>query len=111
MQLTQSESVNALIQQLDKRIRTLIPGVKSIDRPGYRSTSYFLQSGMQNEVCYILCYDQKANLGFAHGVTLLPRYPLLQGNGKTHRHLLLTPAIFEPSFPLIDLLLDAFTTL
>jgi hypothetical protein len=109
MQFTQSETINAQIVQLDQRIRRLIPNVQSVDRPGYRSTSYFLQSGMKHEVCYILCYDQKANLGFTQGITLMSAYPMLKGNGKTHRHVSITEKILSSEFPLDTLLLQAFS--
>jgi hypothetical protein len=108
MQFTQSDSINVLIKQLDERIRTLIPGVQSMDRPGYRSTSYFLSKGMKNEVCYILCYDQKANLGFTSGVRLIRHFPFLKGTGKTHRHVPINDDLLKESTPLNALILKAF---
>jgi len=108
MQFTQSESINLLIKQLDERIRTLIPRVQSIDRPGFRSTSYLLQSGMQNEVCYIICYDQKANLGFTSGVRLISHFLFLKGTGKTHRHVPINDDLLRESTTLNALILQAF---
>lgn len=108
MQFTQSEPINVLIKQLDERIRTLIPGVQSMDRSGYRSMSYFLQSGVQNEVCYILCYDQKANLGFTSGVRLIRHFPFLKGTGKTHRYVPIHDDLLTDSTPLNALILKAF---
>ena len=108
MQFTQSEAINLLIKQLDERIRRLIPHVQSIDRPGFRSTSYFLQSGMHNEVCYIICYDQKANLGFTSGVRFIRHFPFLKGTGKTHRHVPIHDDLLTEATPLNALILKAF---
>lgn len=41
---------------------------------------------MQDVVCYIICYDQKANLGFPHGATMVNLFQSLKGTGKHHRH-------------------------
>jgi hypothetical protein len=42
---------------------------------------------MINECVYIICYDQKANLGFSQGVKLIKTFPFVEGKGKSHRHI------------------------
>ena len=86
MQYTNDPLVNQRIDEVNQWIKTFIPSIQSVDRKGFRSTSYFLQKGMEHERVYIICYDQKANLGFSQGVQLSKVFPFLEGKGKTHRH-------------------------
>jgi hypothetical protein len=86
MQYTSDPLVNQRIDEVNQRIHSWIPSIQCVDRKGFRSTSYFLQKGMEHEHVYIICYDQKANLGFSQGIQLLKVFPFLEGKGKTHRH-------------------------
>jgi len=87
MQYTKNRMVNQRIDEVNQWIKQWLPSIQAVDRIGFRSTSYFLQKGMQHERVYIICYDQKANLGFAQGVHLSKIFPFLEGKGKTHRHI------------------------
>jgi hypothetical protein len=87
MQYTKNTIVNQRINQVDQWIKEWIPSIQSVDRKGFRSTSYFLEKGMEHERAYMICYDQKANLGFSQGIHLSKMFPFLQGKGKTHRHI------------------------
>jgi len=86
MQYTKNKVVNQRIDEVNQWIKQWLPSVQSVDRKGFRSTSYFLQKGMEHERVYIICYDQKANLGFNQGILLSKVFPFLEGKGKTHRH-------------------------
>jgi hypothetical protein len=108
MQYTNDPLVNQRIDEVNQWIKTLIPTIQSVDRKGFRSTSYFLQKGMEHERMYIICYDQKANLGFSQGVQLSKVFPFLEGKGKTHRHINIMSIHLENTSLMKKLILAAF---
>jgi hypothetical protein len=108
MEYTKNKIVNNRIDQINQWINAWLPLVQSIDRIGFRSTSYFLQKGMQHEQVYIICYDQKANLGFSQGVQLSKAFPFLEGKGKTHRHIDIMSSQLENTPLIKKLILAAF---
>jgi hypothetical protein len=63
---------------------------------------------MEHEHVYIICYDQKANLGFAQGVHLSKIFPFLEGKGKTHRHIDIMAAQVENTLLMKKLIFAAF---
>jgi hypothetical protein len=108
MEYTQNPIVNTRIDEIHQWIKEWLPFIQSVDRKGFRSTSYFLQKGMQHERLYIICYDQKANLGFSQGIHLLSQFPFLEGKGKTHRHVDLMDSRIQDKTILKSLILAAF---
>jgi hypothetical protein len=108
MEYTKNTIVNKRIDEIHQWIKEWLPFIQSVDRKGFRSTSYFLQKGMQHERLYIICYDQKANLGFSQGVDLLSRFSFLEGKGKTHRHVDIMDARLQDLTILKSLILAAF---
>ena len=108
MQYTNNPLVNQRIDEMNQRIHSWIPSIQCVDRKGFRSTSYFLQKGMEHERVYIICYDQKANLGFSQGVQLLKVFPFLEGKGKTHRHIDIMSTHLENTAFMKKLILAAF---
>jgi hypothetical protein len=108
MQYTKNKMVNQRIDEVNQWIKQWLPYIQSVDRKGFRSTSYFLQKGMQHERVYIICYDQKANLGFSQGIQLSTVFPFLEGNGKTHRHIDIMAAQLENTLLIKKLILAAF---
>jgi hypothetical protein len=108
MQYTKNTIVNQRINQVDQWIKEWIPSIQSVDRKGFRSTSYFLEKGMEHERAYMICYDQKANLGFSQGIHLSKMFPFLQGKGKTHRHIDIMSLQIENTQLLKQLILAAF---
>jgi hypothetical protein len=108
MQYTKNTIVNQRINQVDQWIKEWIPSIQSVDRKGFRSTSYFLEKGMEHERAYMICYDQKANLGFSQGIHLAKMFPFLQGKGKTHRHIDIMSLQIENTQLLKQLILAAF---
>jgi hypothetical protein len=108
MQYTKNKMVNQRIDEVNQWIKQWLPSIQAVDRIGFRSTSYFLQKGMQHERVYIICYDQKANLGFAQGVHLSKIFPFLEGKGKTHRHIDIMAAQVENSLLMKKLIFAAF---
>jgi hypothetical protein len=108
MEYTQNPIVNIRIDEIHQWIKEWLPFIQSVDRKGFRSTSYFLQKGMQHERLYIICYDQKANLGFPQGIHLLAEFPFLEGKGKTHRHVDIMDSRLQDKTILKSLILAAF---
>jgi hypothetical protein len=108
MQYTKNKLVNQRIDVVNKSIKQWFPSIQSVDRKGFRSTSYFLQKGMEHERVYIICYDQKANLGFSQGIQLSKVFPFLEGNGKTHRHIDIMSSQLENTPLIKKLILAAF---
>jgi hypothetical protein len=108
MQYTKNKLVNQRIDVVNQSIKQWFPSIQSVDRKGFRSTSYFLQKGMQHERLYIICYDQKANLGFSQGIHLLSQFPFLEGKGKTHRHVDIMDSRLQDKTILKSLILAAF---
>jgi hypothetical protein len=108
MQYTKNKMVNQRIDEVNQWIKQWLPSIQSVDRKGFRSTSYFLQQGMQHERVYIICYDQKANLGFSQGIQLSTVFPFLEGKGKTHRHIDIMAAQVEKTLLIKKLILAAF---
>jgi hypothetical protein len=49
MQYTKNETVNKRIDEVNQLIKQWLPSIQSVDRKGFRSTSYFLQQGMEHE--------------------------------------------------------------
>jgi hypothetical protein len=108
MQYTNNQLVNQRIDEVNQWIKQWLPSIQSVDRKGFRSTSYFLQKGMEHERVYIICYDQKANLGFSQGIHLSKVFPFLEGKGKTHRHIDIMAAQLENTSLIKKLILAAF---
>jgi hypothetical protein len=108
MQYTNNQLVNQRIDEVNQWIKQWLPSIQSVDRKGFRSTSYFLQKGMEHERVYIICYDQKANLGFSQGIHLSKVFPFLEGKGKTHRHVDITSDHLKDTQLLKKLTLAAF---
>jgi hypothetical protein len=109
MKYTKNDIVNKRIDQINQWINEWLPLVQSVDRKGFRSTSYFLEKGMNHERVYIICYDQKANLGFSQGIHLTKMFPFLEGKGKTHRHIDIMSIHLKETQLLKKLILAAFT--
>ena len=109
MQYTKNQLVNQRIDEVNQWIKQWLPSIQSVDRKGFRSTSYFLQQGMEHERVYIICYDQKANLGFCQGVHLSKTFSFLEGKGKTHRHIDIMSSHLKEIQLLKKLILDAFS--
>ena len=108
MQYTLNPEINHWIDQIHEQIGKLYPNVVIKEQPGFRSINYGLQPGMNAVRCYIICYNQKANLGFPHGVNFIDTFPYLQGTGKTHRHVEINQNLMENQKELIKLLTFAF---
>ena len=66
---------------------------------------------MKDSVCYIICYNQKANFGFDRGVELQSEFPMLKGTGKFHRHLSINKALLEDHELLISIIKSFFNDL
>lgn len=109
MQLTKNQDINAFILQLHDVIMTTITQVVHREIPGFRSNQYGFGTTMNSSVCYIICYDQKANLGFDNGIHLVKDFPLLKGTGKFHRHVAIDATLLNNKTQLSQLILQAFT--
>lgn len=108
MQLSNLASLNAIISQLDGIILNTLPKVIRWEQPGYRTNNYGANATMQAVICYLICYDQKANLGFPNGVALTSTFPFLKGTGKHHRHVPITAALLQDNVTLTALLKAAY---
>jgi hypothetical protein len=108
MQLTQNDQINAWIHQLHTLILDIKPDVLVIEQPGFHSNNYLLSTKMGDMVCYIICYAQKANLGFSQGVLLQKDFPFLIGMGKTHRHVAIGDHLKDIWQPITRLIQTAF---
>lgn len=108
MQLTNHSVTNELIKELHAFILSLVPKVVMVEYPGYRSNQYGLGSAMKDSVCYIICYDEKANFGFDDGVTLQASFSMLKGSGKRHRHVAINQALLNDKVLLTLLINKAF---
>lgn len=109
MQLTNNNEINTYIHTLHDLIVSTIPNVVLKPLPGYRSNQYSLGTSMKDSVCYIICYDQKANFGFDKGVELQSEFPMLKGAGKFHRHFSINKALLDNRELLISLIKKAFS--
>lgn len=109
MELTHNTDINSYIHLLHDLIVSTIPNVVMKPLPGYRSNQYSLGTSMKDSVCYIICYDQKANFGFDRGVELQSEFPSLKGTGKFHRHLSISKALLEDRELLISMIKKAFS--
>jgi hypothetical protein len=109
MELTHNYEINTYINTLHDLIVSTIPNVVMKPLPGYRSNQYSLGTSMKYSVCYIICYDQKANFGFDRGVELQSEFPMLKGTGKFHRHLSISKALLEDHELLISIIKKAFS--
>lgn len=109
MQLTNNNEINTYIHTLHDLIVSTIPNVVLKPLPGYRSNQYSLGTSMKDSVCYIICYDQKANFGFDRGVELQSEFLMLKGTGKFHRHLMINKALLDNRELLISLIKKAFS--
>jgi hypothetical protein len=49
MQYTKNETVNKRIDEVNQWIKQWLPSIQAVDRIGFRSTSCFLQQGMEHE--------------------------------------------------------------
>ena len=108
MELTHNNEINTYIHTLNDLIVSTIPNVVMKPLPGYRSNQYSLGNSMKDSVCYIICYNQKANFGFDRGVKLQSEFPMLKGTGKFHRHLSINKALLEDHELLISIIKKAF---
>ncbi len=108
MQYSKHKTINAWIDTLHQLIMTTIPSVKMQEQPGFRSNNYLLGTSMKDIVCYIICYDEKANLGFSQGVELTKEFPSLKGTGKTHRHITIDETFMKDLPSLTKLIKKAF---
>lgn len=108
MQYTHNDKVNRFIDQIHQRILFLFPEVIIHEQPGFRATNYGLASGMKAVKCYIICYDQKANLGFPNGIAMVNNFPQLKGTGKTHRHVEINEQLLANPQALDRLIKQAF---
>lgn len=108
MQYTKKESINLTIDTLHQLILSIKPKVLVKEQPGFRSTNYLIGNSMKDLVCYIICYDQKANLGFTQGVRLAKKFPELKGTGKSHRHLTIDSELIKDLPSLTKLIQEAF---
>lgn len=95
MEKTKSKEINEYHEAIHQLILEMYPNVNVHIQPGYRSTSYRVGNKMKDTFCYIICYDQHANLGFPNGVKLQREFPFLKGNGKTHRHLEINAELYK----------------
>lgn len=108
VQYTNNTKINAWIDQIHHLIQKSYPKVVVTEQPGFHSVNYGLLPGMKEVRCYIICYDQKANLGFPHGIDLIQLFPNLKGTGKTHRHLEINESLMANPKELTRLLTTAF---
>ena len=106
MQQTLNPQLNQLLVFLQERIIKLIPDVVITEQPGFRATNYGKKPGMNHVACYIICYDQKANLGFPQGIVLQPQFKQLKGTGKTPRHLSINQSLLN-QLELLDQIIRA----
>lgn len=84
---TKNPLLNKKIDDIHQRIQQLVDPLIMTEQPGFKSINYGQSPGMKSVLMYIIVYDQKANLGFPHGVLLQTKFPCLKGTGKMHRHL------------------------
>ena len=108
MQYTLNPEINHWIDEIHEQICKLYPHVVIKEQPGFRAINYGLLPGMNAVRCYIICYDQKANLGFPHGIDFIQSFPNLKGTGKTHRHLEINESLMANPKELKRLLATAF---
>lgn len=108
MQYTKLPTINDMIDELHQLILTLSPTIIMKEQPGFRSNNYMVGPSMKDIFCYIICYDQKANLGFTQGVCLSKKFPSLKGTGKTHRHLAIDSQFIKDLPSLTILIREAF---
>ena len=108
MQYTKVPDINDLIDEIHQLILTLSPTITMKEQPGFRSNNYMVGPSMKDIFCYIICYDQKANLVFTEGVSLSKKFPSLKGTGKTHRHLTIDSTFIKDWPSLTKLIREAF---
>jgi hypothetical protein len=95
MQQSKNPTLNQWILTLHEFILTQHPNLVMWEQSGFHANNYGTSLKMGDVVCYILCYEQKANLGFPQGVLLAKDFHELIGTGKTHRHVEISEALFN----------------
>ncbi len=108
MQYTKNIQINTWIDKIHELILKQYPKVVITEQPGFRAMNYGLNPGMKAVCCYIICYDQKANLGFPKGLEMKLKFPQLKGTGKMHRHVEITKALMKDLPTIHQLLKLAF---
>lgn len=80
--------VCAICWLLRALIEELHPDCIEVPRPGEPSAAYgFGEKKMSEAYAYIVPQKTYANLGFYHGANVRPTCSLLEGSGKTLRHI------------------------
>jgi hypothetical protein len=67
-------------------LTTLPDEVKELAHAGYKMIMYGLGDAMKNQFAYIAVFRAHVNLGFIYGTSLPDPKKLLEGTGKTLRH-------------------------
>jgi hypothetical protein len=99
------------IQDLARRTLALVeanlPGLQAHVHEGWGTVQFTHRPGsMKGVVCHVSAYKQHVNLGFPHGAALPDPAGLLEGTGKSMRHIKLK-ALAELENPTIAELLRA----
>lgn len=102
-----SEVVRPLLLQMRDLIVLVDPDTVEVPRPGERSVAYGLGPRKMSEA-YVYLMPQKThlNLGFYHGVAVPDPDGLLEGTGKSLRHVKLASSL-EATSPAIRRLVEA----
>lgn len=80
--------VSTLCWTLRALIEELHPECIEVPRPGEPSAAYgYGEKKMSEAYAYIMPQKTYANLGFYHGANVRPNCSLLEGTGKTLRHI------------------------
>lgn len=82
-----TKDVGEICWALRALIAGLHPDSLEVPRPGEPSSAYgFGEKKMSEAYAYIMPQKTHANLGFYHGAAIARQHPLLEGTGKSLRH-------------------------
>ncbi|MGI8909589.1 MAG: DUF1801 domain-containing protein [Rubrobacteraceae bacterium] len=78
--------VRELVLSLRARIFELVPDAEEKVMRGYKSLSFGVGGGMKDQFAAIVLHGERVNLQFHRGTDLPDPAGLLEGTGKTMRH-------------------------
>lgn len=78
--------VRGIAVKTRRLVKKLLPGMQEIVRMGWKTVTYSPDGGMKNAVCSIGPQKSYVNLVFSKGAELKDPKGLLEGTGKSIRH-------------------------
>lgn len=85
---TTAPQVAALARQTKTLIQAIMPEVVEVVWPKQKISGYGVgPKKMSEQFCYIALFKERINLGFYYGADLPDPENLLEGSGKTLRHI------------------------